>query len=131
MRTRCAQTKTSHAKTLRGRRAYESGMSAENRISSDYERRGYPVAAQRWRGQSGEIDLIARDGDGLVFVEVKQSRSFDQALSHLTPPQVTRLYAAVEEYVANEPKGMLTDVRFDVALVNQQGEFRILENAFA
>lgn len=111
--------------------SYESGLAAEDRISTDYERRGYPIARRRWRGRQGEVDLVARNGDGLVFVEVKQSRSFDAALAHLTPPQVARLYATVEEYLAGEPKGLLTEVRFDVALVNQQGEFRIIENAFA
>lgn len=119
------------AKSIRGRLSYESGQAAEDRISTDYERRGLPVANRRWRGASGEIDIVARDGTGLVFVEVKQSRSFDTALAHLTETQITRLYAAAEEYVADEPRGSLTDVRFDVALVNQRGEYKIIENAFA
>lgn len=118
-------------KQARGRMSHESGLAAENRISADYERRGFPVAQRRWRGKSGEIDLITRNGDGLVFVEVKQSRDFDRALGHLSERQVARLYASVEEFLAGEPNGALTDVRFDVALVNQQGEFRIIENAFA
>lgn len=115
----------------RGRMSYEAGLAAEDRISTDYERRGYPIARKRWRGSAGEIDLVAQDGNGLVFVEVKQSRSFDQALAHLTERQVQRLYATVDEYLAGEANGNLTDVRFDVALVNQQGEYRIIENAFA
>jgi len=118
-------------KAARGRMSYESGLAAEDRISTDYERRGFPVTRRRWRGQAGEIDLVARDGDGIVFIEVKQSRTFDDALAHLSDRQIARLYAAAEEYVANEPKGCLTDIRFDVALVNGQGEFKIIENAFA
>lgn len=119
------------SKSNRGRMSFESGAAAEDRISTDYERRGFPVAQRRWRGKSGEIDIVARDGAGIVFVEVKQSRDFDQALSHVTDRQIARLYAAAEEFVAGEPNGSLTDVRFDVALVNQRGEFRIIENAFA
>ena len=124
-------TSLAERKAARGRMQYETGLSAEARISTDYERRGYPVARRRWRGKSGEIDLILQDGDGLVFVEVKQSRDFDRALTRLTSKQVARLYSAVDEYLADGPDGTLTEVRFDVALVNQQGEFRIIENAFA
>lgn len=53
--------------------AYHAGLSAEDRIADDYERSGYPVAQRRWHGKGGEIDLIAQDGDRLVFIEVKQS----------------------------------------------------------
>ena len=52
----------------RGSMAYHAGLSAEDRIADDYERRGYPVAQRRWRGKGGEIDLIAQDGDGLVLL---------------------------------------------------------------
>jgi putative endonuclease len=114
----------------RGAMAYHAGLSAEDRISTDYERRGFPVAQRRWRGRGGEIDLIAHDGDGLVFVEVKQSRSFDDAVQHVSHRQMKRLYASAEEYLGDMPRGSLTDVRFDVALVNGQGEVRIIENAF-
>lgn len=115
---------------LRGAMAYQAGASAEMRISSDYERRGFPVVQQRWRGKRGEIDLIAQDGDGLVFIEVKQSKTFDRAAARLTAAQMRRIYASAEEYLGQMPRGSLTEVRFDVALVNGQGETRIIENAF-
>jgi putative endonuclease len=114
----------------RGAMSYQAGLSAEDRISTDYERRGLPVAQRRWCGKGGEIDLIAQDGDGLVFIEVKQSRSFDQAVARVSPRQMKRLYASAEEYLGQMPRGSLTDVRFDVALVNGHGEVRIIENAF-
>ena len=114
----------------RGSMAYHAGLSAEDRIADDYERRGYPVAQRRWRGKGGEIDLIAQDGDGLVFIEVKQSRDFDQVALHLSLRQMTRLYASGEEYLGQMPKGSLTEVRFDVALVNGRGEVHVIENAF-
>ena len=63
----------------RGRDSYESGVSAENRIAQDYQRRGFSVAGRRWRGDGGEIDLITRDADGVVFVEVKKARDFATA----------------------------------------------------
>ena len=85
---------------------------------------------RRWRGKRGEIDLIAHDGDGLVFVEVKQSSDFDRAAARVSPRQMKRLYAKAEEYLDQMPNVFLTDVRFDVALVNSLGEVRIIENVF-
>ena len=76
------------------------------------------------------IDLILRDGAGLIFVEVKQARDFDRAAESLSARQMRRLYGAAEEYLGSQPAGSLTDVRFDVALVNGHGETRIIENAF-
>ncbi|MFT6024298.1 MAG: putative endonuclease [Ascidiaceihabitans sp.] len=114
----------------RGQMAYHAGLSAEDRISSDYEYRGFPIGWRRWRGSNGEIDLIAQDGDGFVFIEVKQSRSFDRAVQRVSPRQMQRIYATAEEFLAQSPRGALTDVRFDVALVNAFGEVKIIENAF-
>lgn len=114
----------------RGQTAYHAGLAAEKRIAQDYARRGFPLARERWRGRAGEIDLILRDGAGLIFVEVKQARDFDRAAESLSARQMRRLYSAAEEFLGSEPAGSLTDVRFDVALVNGQGETRIIENAF-
>ena len=121
---------TAETRRNRGAMSYHAGLSAEERISTDYERRGFPIAQRRWRGKRGEIDLIAHDGDGLVFVEVKQSSDFDRAAARVSLRQMKRLYASAEEYLGQMPNGSLTDVRFDIALVNALGEVRIIENAF-
>ncbi len=110
--------------------SYEAGRAAEMRIAQDYARRGFPVARTRWRGQGGEVDLIARDGDGLIFVEVKKSRSFARAAERLSRRQMDRLCRSAEEFCAGEPNGSLTAIRFDVALVDAHGEVRVIENAF-
>lgn len=114
----------------RGRAAFHAGLAAENRIAQDYERCGFAIARRRWRGKGGEIDLIVRDGNGLIFVEVKQSRDFDRAAESLSIRQMQRIYASAEEFLGSEPAGSLTDVRFDVALVDGMGDTRIIENAF-
>lgn len=114
----------------RGQTAYHAGLAAEKRIAQDYARRGFALARERWRGKAGEIDLIVRDGAGLIFVEVKQARDFDRAAESLSHRQMRRLYGAAEEFLGSQPAGSLTDVRFDVALVNARGETRIIENAF-
>ncbi|WP_234984143.1 YraN family protein [Roseivivax jejudonensis] len=109
---------------------YEAGRAAEATIASEYERRGYAIAQRRWRGAGGEVDLIARDGDGLIFVEVKKSRSFARAAERLSRRQMDRLCASAAEFCSTEPRGQLTDIRFDVALVDERGEVRVIENAF-
>lgn len=115
----------------RGKAAYYAGIAAENRIAQDYERRGFAVARRRWRGKAGEIDLILRDGSDIVFVEVKQSRNFARAIESLSARQIGRIYASAEEFIGGEPHGMLTNVRFDVALVDGEGQMQIIENALA
>ena len=115
----------------RGRRAYCTGDSAERHVAREYERRGFAVAARRWRGQGGEIDLIARKGADVVFVEVKSARDFATAAARLGARQMERLYIAASEFLEGEPDGQLTGARFDVALVDRQGGLEIVENAFA
>ncbi|MCX7567791.1 YraN family protein [Sulfitobacter sp. F26169L] len=123
--------KVSQTRKHRGSMSFHAGLAAENRIAQDYERRGFPVARQRWRGKTGEVDLIVKDGEGLIFIEVKQSRSFERAAHRVSAAQMRRIYSCAEEYLGTQPLGSLTDVRFDVALVNGHGETQIIENAFA
>ncbi|MEO0401955.1 MAG: YraN family protein [Pseudomonadota bacterium] len=118
------------ARADRGRISYLAGLAAEDVVMRDYIGRGFGLLDSRWRGKRGEIDLVLKDGAGVVFVEVKKARDFDSAMSRVTPAQVRRLYATGEEYLAGLPNGSLTDVRFDVALVNDAGQVDVVENAF-
>ena len=115
----------------RGKMSWLAGMAAEDAVATEYARRGHEVAARRWRGSRGELDIVARDGDGLIVVEVKQARDFAAAIGHLTRNQLGRIYGAVEEFVAKEPRGPLTDLRFDLALVDGAGRIEIHENFWA
>ena len=118
------------AKQDRGSMAYHAGLAAEDIVAQRYARGGHPVVAKRWRGSCGEIDLVAQDGDGLIFIEVKKSRSHARAAARLTRRQMDRIYGAGSEFLADQPRGQLTDVRFDVALVDAQGHVDVIENAF-
>jgi putative endonuclease len=115
----------------RGLTNYLAGHAAEAAVARLYEDRGIAICARNWRGKTGEIDLIGRDGDALVFVEVKQSRTHDLAATHISQAQISRIFSTVDEYLAGEPKGLLTDVRIDLALVDGQGRIDVVENAFA
>ncbi|SFR41088.1 YraN family protein [Litoreibacter janthinus] len=117
------------SRTERGRTGYHAGIEAERSVARDYLRRGYTFAAHRFRGCGGEIDLVLRSGSQVVFVEVKQSRSHARAAERLGPHQMARLIETAREFVANEPHGQDTDMRFDVALVDGVGRVRVIENA--
>lgn len=110
--------------------SHHAGEAAEQQIAQDYERRGFEIAKRRWRGSAGEIDLVTRGNDGLVFVEVKKSRDFARAAEHLSARQMQRISDTAAEFLAGEPDGMMTNVRFDVALVDGTGQYQIIENAF-
>lgn len=113
---------------MTGRMNYLAGLSAEDAVARDYERRGCRVAARRWRGSGGEIDLVLEDGDGFIFVEVKKSRSFARAARALSPAQLARICQAAVEYVAGVPGGMMAAMRFDLAMVDATGQLERLEN---
>jgi putative endonuclease len=115
---------------LRGTTQYHAGMAAEDIVARAYDRVGHAVAHRRWRASSGEIDLIARNGAQVIFIEVKKSRSFAEAACRLGRRQMDRICTAATEFLAGEPAGQLTDIRFDLALVDQRGAVQVIENAF-
>jgi putative endonuclease len=115
----------------RGAVSYFAGLSAEASVARHYEDTGRTICARRWRGNAGEIDLVAQEGQVIVFIEVKQSRTHALAAEHLTKRQMERIYASASEFLSHEPSGQLTEVRFDVALVDNIGKIEIVEQAFA
>ena len=114
---------------MSGKVSYHAGLAAEMLVARHYCDNDHSVAASRWRGQAGEIDLVLRKNDQVIFVEVKKSKTHAAAVARLQRRQIERIYAAAGEFLANEPRGQLTDVRFDVATVDQTGAVQILENA--
>ena len=115
---------------MRSRTNYHAGLAAEDVVARTYAARGCAEAARRWRGKGGEIDLIVRDGDSVVFVEVKKSRTHAQAVQRVTRRQMDRICMAASEFVGGEPRGSLTPMRFDVATVDGTGHVTVVPNAF-
>lgn len=119
------------ARAARGQMTFLSGLAAEDIVKRAYLAAGYRLVVERWRGRRGEIDLIFSTVLGVVMVEVKTSKSFAAAAENLSQAQIARLYATASEFTATLPDGNLTDIRFDVALVDGTGALRVFENAFA
>ncbi|MCB6179009.1 YraN family protein [Rhodobacter sp. Har01] len=112
----------------RGLRAHLSGQAAEDAVARHYAARGLAVAARRWRGASGEVDLVVRDGATVVFVEVKSAATHAIAAEYFTRTQHERIVRTVADFIDGEPLGQQTDVRIDLALVDRGGRIEITEN---
>jgi len=126
----CPMPDFARGRAARGAVAFHAGRAAEDIVARSYERRGAHLARRRWRGLSGEIDLILQEGATTVFVEVKKAASFDQAALRLSRRQMDRICMAAQEYMDTLPGGMLNLMRFDMALVDGKGAVQVMENAF-
>ncbi|MBW7055606.1 YraN family protein [Paracoccus bogoriensis] len=114
----------------RGRVAALSGLLAEDVVQRLYLSRGATLLASRWRSPSGEIDLIFREGDDIVFVEVKSAATHAIAAERLGRAQMRRICQAALEYCDRTGHGGLCSMRFDLALVDRTGRVDLLFNAF-
>ena len=77
------------------------GKTGEDLACRELERRGYVIVARRYRRRGGELDIVARDGGTLVFVEVKArvGRSFGDAADAVTMCKRRRIGQLALEYV--------------------------------
>ena len=100
------------------RSAGAAGADAES-LAADYlAAQGLAIVARNVRSRFGEIDLVARDGATLVFVEVRLRRSdaFGGAAASITRAKQARLLAAARHYLArlgHEPPCRFDAVLFD------------------
>lgn len=96
--------------TLRQRR----GAHAEERAARYLERQGLAILARNFRSRLGEIDLVARDGPMLVFVEVRlrASSAYGGAQGSVDGRKQARIVAAARYYLSRLPSE--PPCRFDV-----------------
>jgi putative endonuclease len=111
-----------------GRRGYLTGAAAEEAALRGYVDDGAELLASRWRCPEGEIDLILRLDETIVFVEVKARRARDDAAAALLPAQLRRIAAAAEHYLALSGASD-RPCRLDVVLVDGAGRCERIENA--
>ena len=88
------------------------------------------AAARRFRSQVGEVDIVARRGPELLFVEVKARHRLDDAALSVTPRQQRRIVAAAEAWLADHPDDATREISFDVILVARSGRTQHITAAF-
>ncbi|MCS6878301.1 MAG: YraN family protein [Geminicoccaceae bacterium] len=99
------------------RRAERRGRLAESLAAWLLRLKGFAILARRWSSPVGEIDIVARRGDLLVFVEVKRRSELASALEALRAPQGRRIAAAAAVFLAARPDLARLACRFDVVAV--------------
>jgi putative endonuclease len=104
-----------------GREAFHRGHGAERRAAWWLRLKFYRVLAINWRSVAGEIDLIARRGGTLAFIEVKQRADADTATLSLAPQQRLRLARAAALFVAQRPELASLTLRFDLIAFGRAG----------
>lgn len=106
------------------------GRLGEDAAVLAYAAQGLHVAARRWRRAEGELDLVLRGGDLLVFCEVKTRRGdrCGRPEEAVGPARLIRLRRLARRYLAEEPPRGVSTFRFDVAAVElapDGGELRV------
>ncbi len=101
---------------MRDRRA--QGRQGEELAAAYLTAGGYTIIGRNFTSRYGEIDLICRDGDTLVFVEVKMRRSsrFGTAAEAISRPKQRRLVNAAQDYLQKTGDSR-SPVRFDVVTI--------------
>ena len=113
----------------------QKGKDGEDIAVGLLKQRGYRIVCQNWRHKHLEVDIIAQDGDILVFVEVK-TRSYAtfgmpyEAVDHVKQAKLTR---AANHYIAAHHYG--GEIRFDVVSIlysekNKTYNTRLIKDAF-
>lgn len=109
----------------------------ESLAAKHLKARGYRILAQNYRARRGEIDLIARDGEFIVFVEVKTRRSLKFGLPQAAVTlQKQRQISKVALAYLQAQNLMDTPCRFDVIAIHLSPQLELLrleqiESAFA
>jgi putative endonuclease len=103
------------------------GKRGEDRAVAELERCGYAILARRYRTRHGEIDIVAQDGETIVFVEVKAKETveFGTAAAAVTRRKQRRVLSMAVDYLA---RNHLTrkPCRFDVVAVDGVGDSAVL-----
>ncbi len=102
--------------------SYLKGLEGEN-LAADYLRKkGWIICERRFRGGAGEVDIIAREGDTFVFIEVKTWRSLtmDSLELSVNKRKQNRIVSAAKNYLyKNCLDSEKTAVRFDLIFISQ------------
>ena len=110
------------------------GQSGEELACAELQRRGYAILATRYRSRFGEIDIVARSNQTIVFIEVKTRAGdhFGGGAAAVTPWKQRRIAQMAIDYLS---RNELHDqpCRFDVVTIDMKDvgpEIVVYEHAF-
>jgi putative endonuclease len=110
--------------------SYKRGVAAECRAKGLLEAKEYRILAQRYKTKGGEIDLVARRGDHLAFVEVKGRKTHEEAAWAVLPRQQARIATAAAVFLGEHSELAHCSASFDVILVAPHEGCSHIEQAF-
>ena len=114
------------------RNCRDIGTFYENEAVLFLQNKGYQILKQNFHCRQGEIDIIAKDGEYLVFIEVKYRKNAYEgaALEAVTPQKQKRIIQTAKYYLyITASKGLERPCRFDV--IAFEGEKVVhIQNAF-
>jgi len=104
------------------------GSEAEDRAAGFLLSLGFSLVTRRYRARSGEIDIVAMDGDVLVFVEVKNRPGGVMPEMAIDDRKIHRLWLAAQQYLKDHAL-VARPFRFDVIAI-EADEIRHLRDVF-
>ncbi len=107
-----------------------TGNMAEDHVLNYLTAQGLQLVIRNYSCKAGEIDLIMRDGEQLVFVEVRYRAltSFGSALESVTPTKQRRLIITAQYYL--QQTRQMPACRFDVVAVGPDRRTQWIKDAF-
>ncbi len=101
------------------------GKSGEDLACRELRRRGYEILTRRFRTRLGELDIVARDGPTIVFVEVKTRTSahFGTPSEAVTALKQRRIWLMASDYLQRQGWDR-RPCRFDVVAISIDDEGR-------
>lgn len=117
--------------TIYNRTTVEKGRSGEDAAVTYLKKNRLSIIKRNFRWYGNEIDIIARDKDYIVFIEVKASSSgsYDHPLMWIPESKQKRIIRASEGFlVSNKISG--SPVRFDVLAIDAVGKISHIKDAF-
>ncbi len=97
--------------------AYKWGRFAETLCLWLLRVKGYRILAHGYKQKTGEIDIIAKRGQLIVFIEVKARHDYQTASHAITPTQQQRITRSAQAFTSQNPQFAECDLRFDAMLV--------------
>jgi len=119
-----------NARRQRGQAAYAAGVAAEATACAALIADGWVIHARRLRTQAGEVDAVAEKAGILAIIEVKARPTLAEAAVALTLRQQARLVGACDLILGQHPEWGANGVRFDILVVNPDGQVRRIADAF-